>query len=167
MNCARLRASTNVIREGRSFNSLFDIYFMQRFALATKRNIVLFFFSPKTLAEKLTRDDLRRARSRTIDYTYSSADNNYVKGVQGIWVFAEHRLSLSDKNSAIKARDERFTSPCVWHFLKRNQPSAYFTANSIKPTYVGPGLPVNRSIAIKSARVWRNYFRFVSFDRFF
>lgn len=55
----------------------------------------------------------------------------------------------------------------VWRFLKRNQPSAYLTASSIRGNVCRRGSPVNKSIAIKSARVWRNYFRFFSFDRFF
>lgn len=82
-----------------------------------------------------------RAFEISIDHTYSSTNNNYVKGAGEIPLFARRRSSLSDKNGAIKARDERFTSSCVWHFLKRNQPSAYFTANSIKATYVELGFP--------------------------
>jgi len=37
---------------------------------------------------------------------------------------------------------------CVWHFLKRDRPSAYLTANSIQATYVGGGI---RPVSISSS----------------
>lgn len=146
---ALLRIDKHNIRKPLPYFFSFDIYFVQQFALVTKKLFFSFFIRR---SQKNRRDGDREAvtkrkeggticveRLRSIDHSDFSVANNYVKRVRGISVFAERRLSLSDKNGAIKARDKWFTSSCVWHFLKRNQPSAYFTVNNIKATYVGLG----------------------------